>query len=71
MNFKTTWALLVLLASGAGLLWTGLVLPPALDPLPEEHPLAVADAGSRRILTARSPLNSSASKSSEARSAPS
>jgi hypothetical protein len=45
MNFKTTLALLIVIAAGAVLFWSGTHLPPALDPAPK--PAAVADAGTR------------------------
>jgi hypothetical protein len=48
MNLKTTLALLVLVAAGAVLFWSGFALPPALDPAP--RPAPVVDKGTRAIL---------------------
>jgi hypothetical protein len=48
MNWKTTLALGVLVAAGAGLYWTGLRLPRELDPVPS--PPVVSDAGTRGFL---------------------
>ena len=48
MNWKTTLALGVLAAAGAGLYWTGFKLPRDLDPVPP--PPALSDAGTRAFL---------------------
>jgi hypothetical protein len=55
MNLKTTLALLVLLASGAGLVVTGMALPAKLDPFPQERPVPAEDEGARAILAALKP----------------
>jgi hypothetical protein len=55
MNLKTTLALLILLAGGAGLYWTGLSLPRDLDPWRNTQVQTVPDAGSRAVLEALKP----------------
>src|SRR5947208_7113623 len=57
MNLKTTLALLILLASGAGLVWTGLALPPSLDPVEKDRPVPAADAGSPEVLAGLKPAD--------------
>jgi hypothetical protein len=57
MNFKTTLALLVLLASGAGLVWTGMALPPRLDPFPADRQVAAEDEGGNAVLAGLRPAS--------------